>query len=41
MTQFFNEESIAEEMVRTLAGTVALVLTVPISTWFAVWYKKR
>ncbi|NQV89940.1 YibE/F family protein [Candidatus Uhrbacteria bacterium] len=32
---FFNNEIIAEELVRTLAGTCALVLTVPISTWFA------
>jgi len=32
---FFNNEQIAEELVRTLAGTCALVLTVPISTWFA------
>jgi uncharacterized membrane protein len=32
---FFNNELVAEEMIRTLAGTCALVLTVPISTWFA------
>ena len=32
---FFNNELIAEEIVRTLAGTCALVLTVPLSTWFA------
>lgn len=35
-----NEELIAEEVVRTLAGTLALVLLVPISTWFATWNKK-
>lgn len=33
---FLNTEAVAEEVVRTLAGTAALVLTVPISTWFAV-----
>lgn len=32
---FFGNELIGEEIVRTLAGTCALVLTVPISTWFA------
>lgn len=32
---FLNTEAVAEEVVRTLAGTVALVLTVPISTWLA------
>ncbi len=41
IVEFFNEEPIAEEIVRTLAGTAALVLTVPIATWFAVWNKKR
>ncbi len=33
--QFINTEGIAEEIVRTLAGTTALILTVPIATWFA------
>ena len=33
---FLNTEAVAEEAIRTLAGTVALVLTVPIATWFAV-----
>ncbi len=32
---FLNNELVAEEIIRTLAGTCALVLTVPISTWFA------
>lgn len=41
VSQFLNEEPVAEEIIRTLAGTAALVLTVPISTWFAVWHKKR
>lgn len=33
--QFLNTEQVAEEVVRTLAGTAALMLTVPLSTWFA------
>ncbi|MCR4314499.1 MAG: YibE/F family protein [Candidatus Uhrbacteria bacterium] len=32
---FLQNELVAEELVRTLAGTCALVLLVPISTWFA------
>ena len=32
---FLNTEGIAEEIVRTLSGTTALILTVPIATWFA------
>jgi uncharacterized membrane protein len=38
---FLNTEAVAEEVVRTLAGTAALILTVPISTWLAVSYGKR
>jgi uncharacterized membrane protein len=38
---FINEEIISEEIVRTLAGTCALVLTVPISTWLATLAQKR
>lgn len=38
---FLNTEAVAEEIVRTLAGTAALVLTVPISTWFAVSLDSR
>ena len=42
---FLNTEAVSEEIVRTLAGTLALVLTVPLSTWFAtsldVPHKKR
>lgn len=33
---FLNNEQVAEEIIRILAGTCALVLTVPLSTWFAV-----
>ncbi len=32
---FLQNELVAEELVRTLAGTCALVLLVPLSTWFA------
>lgn len=39
--RFLNEELVAEEIVRTLAGTMALVLTVPVATWFAVLVKNR
>ena len=39
--RFLNEEPIAEEIVRTLAGTMALVLTVPISTWFATLENRK
>ncbi|MEI6510505.1 MAG: YibE/F family protein [Candidatus Uhrbacteria bacterium] len=35
IADFLNTEAVAEEVVRTLAGTIALVLTVPLSTWFA------
>ena len=38
---FINEEVVSEEIIRTLAGTCALVLTVPISTWFATLFQKR
>ena len=39
--RFLNEEPVAEEIVRTLAGTLALILTVPISTWLATYGNKR
>lgn len=31
-----NSEAIAEEIIRTLVGSSALLLAVPVSTWFAV-----
>lgn len=40
-SRFMNAEPVAEEIVRTLAGTMALVLTVPIATLFATIQKKR
>lgn len=36
-----NSEFIAEEIVRTLVGTIGLVLTVPLATWFAAVYAKE
>lgn len=33
--RFVNEELVAEEIIRTLAGTITLILLVPISTWMA------
>jgi len=39
--RFLNEEPVAEEIIRTIAGTLALILTVPISTWLATYANKR
>lgn len=37
-----NNEQIGTEIVRTLAGSIGLVLSVPISTYLAVlWYKRK
>lgn len=33
--RFVNEELVAEEVIRTLAGTIALILLVPIATYIA------
>ena len=38
---FMNTEVVAEEIVRIVAGTSALVLTVPIATAFSTIPKKR
>lgn len=35
-----NNESLVEEIVRTLVGSMTLTLAVPISTWFACTYLK-
>lgn len=35
---FLNNESVAEEIVRTAVGSSALILAVPIATAFAAWY---
>ncbi|NTU99009.1 YibE/F family protein, partial [Candidatus Falkowbacteria bacterium] len=39
--QAVNNEMIATEIVRTLAGSIGLILAVPISTYLAVWAIKR
>ncbi len=36
-----NSEFIAEEIVRTLVGTIGLICTVPIATWIAALYADR
>lgn len=37
-----NNEMVATEIIRTLAGTIGIVLTVPISTTAAIfWYKRK
>ncbi len=35
--RFINTEAVAEEIVRTLGGTCALVLTVPVASLLAAW----
>ncbi len=37
----FNSESIIEEIVRTLAGSIGLILAVPITTLLAAWIAKQ
>jgi uncharacterized membrane protein len=39
--QAINTELIATEIVRTLSGSIGLILAVPISTWLAAWWVKR
>jgi len=38
--QVINNEAIATEIVRTLAGSIGLVLSVPIATFVATWWYK-
>lgn len=40
-TQAVNNETLATEIVRTLSGSVGLILAVPISTAIATWAYKR
>lgn len=37
----FNSESIVEEIVRTIAGSIGLILAVPITTLLAAWIVKK
>ncbi|KKR22057.1 MAG: YibE/F-like protein [Parcubacteria group bacterium GW2011_GWE2_39_37] len=39
--QAVNNEMMATEIVRTLAGSIGLILAVPISTFIATWWWKR
>jgi len=41
LAQAFNNEAIATEIVRTLCGSIGIVLAVPIATYLAVWWYKR
>lgn len=36
-----NNEVVATEIVRTLAGSIGLILSVPIATWMGVWFIKK
>jgi len=40
-SELLNAEFIAEEIVRTLVGTIGLILTVPLTTWFAAAYASK
>lgn len=39
--QIMNNEAIATEIVRTLSGSIGLILAVPIATLIATWWYKR
>jgi len=40
-TQIINNEAITTEIVRTLSGSIGLILAVPISTLIATWWYKK
>lgn len=40
-SRFMNTEMVAQEVVRTLAGTTALILVVPLATFLAAWAWSR
>jgi uncharacterized membrane protein len=40
-SELLNAEFLAEEIVRTLVGTIGLILTVPLATWFASAYATK
>jgi len=40
-SQIINNEAIATEIVRTLSGSIGLILSVPIATVMAVWWFKK
>jgi uncharacterized membrane protein len=35
-----NNEAVATEIVRTLAGSIGIIMSVPLSTGLAVWWYK-
>lgn len=39
--QVVNNEAIATEIVRTMTGSIGLILSVPIATALAVWWFKK
>lgn len=39
--QIINNEAIATEIIRTLAGSIGLILSVPITTYLATWWYSR
>lgn len=39
--EIINNEQIATEIVRTLSGSIGLIMVVPISTFIAVWWFKK
>ena len=41
IVELLSTEAIAEELVRMLAGTIGLILTVPLATWFASFTATR
>jgi uncharacterized membrane protein len=41
VTEIINYEMVAEEIVRTLTGSIGLVMAVPITTLLAAWWFKR
>ena len=38
VAQIINNEAIATEIIRTLAGSMGLALAFPITTWLAVYF---
>lgn len=40
-THIINNEAIATEIVRTLSGSIGLILSVPIATFIAAWWFGR
>jgi uncharacterized membrane protein len=41
LVRMINLDLIATEIVRSLAGTIGLVLTIPITAFIAVWMNRK